>query len=112
MQISDGREKIESETKAFSTVSVSATENSEAFEITQHMFNGNTACGQGVVLLFLFGRERMMLAFLVRCLAVGVEFVYALIAAVGQQFHSRGQSQTAAFEEGKVVHFACTCRHA
>jgi len=54
----------------------------------------------------------MKLAFLVRCVAVGVEFVHALVAGVGQQLEALGQRQAGVLEEGKVVRFACGDRHA
>lgn len=65
-----------------------------------------------MVVLFLFGCERMVFAFLVRGLAVGMEFMHALVAGVGQQFKVRRKSQARAFEQGKVMGFADTCRHA
>lgn len=65
-----------------------------------------------MVVLFLWRCERMMLAFLVRCLAVGVEFVHALIAGVGQQFEMWRQGQAALLEQSKIVSFARADRHA
>lgn len=50
----------------------------------------------------------MEFAFLMRCLAVGVEFIHALIAGIAQEFNRGSQSQTALLEQGKVVSFACT----
>lgn len=41
-----------------------------------------------------------------RGLAVGVEFVHALIAGIGQQFDVRCQRQARTFEEGKIMRFA------
>ena len=54
----------------------------------------------------------MKLAFLVRCVAVGVEFGHALVAGVGQQLDALCQRQAGVFEEGKVVRFAFGDRHA
>ncbi len=65
-----------------------------------------------MILLFLFECERMMLAFLMRCVAVGMEFIHALIAGIAQQFQTRCQIQTAALEKGKVMGFSCPARYA
>ena len=65
-----------------------------------------------MILLFLFEREPMMLAFLVRCLAVGVEFMHTLITAIGQQFQSGRQRQAALLEKSKVVRPSSACDHA
>ena len=54
-------------------------------------------------MLFLFGRERMQLAFFVWCPAVGVEFVHALIAGIAQEFDDGRHSETATFEQSKVM---------
>jgi len=54
-------------------------------------------------LLFLFGRERMQLAFFVWCPAVGMKFVHALIAGVTQEFGGRHHSETALLEQSKVM---------
>ena len=43
MQISDGGEKAESQAKAFSAVSVSAAQDTESFEDSQHVFDTNAA---------------------------------------------------------------------
>ena len=48
----------------------------------------------------------MEFAFLVRHLAVGVDFFHALIAGIAQQFKARRQSQTTGLEKSKVVSFA------
>ncbi len=61
-----------------------------------------------MVLLFLFGRERMKFGFLMRGLTVGVEFIHALIACIAQEFDGGSQGQTAILEQGKIVSFACT----
>ena len=53
-----------------------------------------------------------MFAFLVWGLAVGVEFVHALIAGVGQQFELWRQGQAALLEQSEIVGFARTDRHA
>ena len=63
-----------------------------------------------MVLLFLFEREPMILTFLIRGLAVGVEFVHALIPRIGQKFDAGRQSQTTVFEQGKIMGFARTNR--
>ncbi len=76
------------------------------------MFDTDAPRGQCFIVLFLLGRKRMVFAFLVRGLAVGVPFVHALIAGIAQQFHVRRQSQTAVLEEGEVVRFARTHSHA
>ena len=60
-------------------------------------------------MLFLLGRERVKFAFSVRYLAVGVEFVHAFVAGVGQQFDARRQRQPRVFEQSEVVRF--TARH-
>lgn len=56
-----------------------------------------------MVTLFLFGCKRVMFAFLVRCLTVGMPFVHTQIAGVGQQFHLRSQRHTTLLEQGKVM---------
>ncbi len=43
MEISDGREKIKSQTKSFSAVSVSATQDAKAFEDSQDVFDAHAA---------------------------------------------------------------------
>ena len=65
-----------------------------------------------MVLLFLFGCERVVPAFLVRGLAVGMPFVHALIAGVSQQLDLGSQRYTALLEQGEVVNFAFTCSNA
>jgi len=112
MEISDGSEKVKSQTKAFSSVSVSAAQDAKAFEDSQDVFDADAARSQVMLLLFLLRGERMKLAFLVRCFAVGVEFVHTLIAGIAQQFKARRQSQTAILEKGEVVGFARTHGHA
>ena len=64
-----------------------------------------------MILLFLWGRERMMLAFLMWDLTVMMEFVHALVAGIGQQFNRWSQCQTAVLEQSKVMSFAYTGRH-
>ncbi len=76
------------------------------------MFDTDATRGQCFVFLFLFGRERMVLAFLVRCLAVGVQFVHALIAAISQKFEVRRNGQATAFEQRKIMRFAGAGCHA
>ena len=76
------------------------------------MFDTDATRGQGFVFLFLFGRERMMLAFLMRRVAVGVQFVHALIAGISQKFQVRRNGQTAALEQRKIMGFTGTRSHA
>ena len=52
-----------------------------------------------------------MFAVLVRCLAVGVEFVYTQIAGVGQKFEAGGQREATVFEQSKIMSFAGTGLH-
>ena len=48
----------------------------------------------------------MQLAFLMRCPAVEVEFVHALIAGIAQQFEGGRHSETALLEQSKIMGFA------
>ena len=93
MKVCNGSEEIEAQPKAFPWVSVSAAQDADAFEITQGVFHADAARGKSMVLLSLLGRESLLwstqLALFVGCLAVGVEFVDALIAGVAQQLHVR-----------------------
>ncbi len=41
MQVHDGRQQVESEAKAFSSVSIGAAQDTKAFEGSQHMFDGD-----------------------------------------------------------------------
>ena len=43
MEVCDGGEKVESQSKAFSAVSVSAAENAKAFEYSQDVFDTDAA---------------------------------------------------------------------
>ena len=43
MEISDGGEKVESQAKAFSSVSVSAAQDAKAFEDSQNVFDADAA---------------------------------------------------------------------
>lgn len=43
MEVSDGRDEVESEAEAFSAVPVGAAEDTEAFECSQNMFDADTA---------------------------------------------------------------------
>ena len=63
-------------------------------------------------MLFLFGCERMPLAFFVWCAAVGVEFVHALIAGISQKFQVRRNGQATAFEQRKIMGFTGAGCHA
>ncbi len=87
MEVCNGGEEVESQAKAFSSVSVSAAQDAESFEVTQPMFDADAARRKSVVLLFLQRCERVEFALFVRGLTGGVEFVYALIAGVCQEFH-------------------------
>ena len=53
-----------------------------------------------------------MLAFLMRCVAVGVQFIYALIAGISQKFYVRRNGQATAFEQREIMRFASAGRHA
>ena len=50
----------------------------------------------------------MVLAFLVRCLAIGVQFVHALIAGISQKLEVRRNGQATAFEQRKIMGFTGT----
>ncbi len=50
----------------------------------------------------------MQLAFLVRCLAVGVKFVHTLVAGIAQEFDGGRQSETALLEQSEIMGFAGT----
>ena len=76
------------------------------------MFDTDATRGQGFVFLLLCGRERMVLAFLVRCLAVGVQCIHALIAGISQKFQVRRNGQATAFEQRKIMGFAGAGCHA
>ena len=43
MEVYDGRDEVETQSKAFSAVSVSAAEDAKAFESSQDMFDGDAA---------------------------------------------------------------------
>ena len=108
MEVSDGCEQVQSQAKAFSAISVSAAQNAKALQVTQGVFNAHATRGQGAIVRFLGVAEGVMFTFLVRSLAVGMEFIQALIAAIRQQFEIGGHGQTTALEQGKVVGVACT----
>ena len=112
VEVCDGCDEVKSQAEAFSAVSVSAAQDAKAFEGSQNVFNADPARSQVMILLFLLRGERMKLAFLVRCFAIGVEFVHTLIAGIAQQFKARRQSQTAVLVKGEVVGFARTHGHA
>ena len=112
MEVWNGGEEVESQAKAFSSVSVSAAQDAESFEVTQPMFDADAARRKSVVLLFLLWCERVESALFVRGLTVGVEFVYALIAGVCQKRNLRQKRQATVLEKGEVVGFSGARRHA
>ena len=106
--ITDRRQQIEAQSKgfapiAFAPIAVTPAQDAEDFEACQSVFHDHALARQLAVVFLLFGRERMMLAFLVRRLTVLVPAVQAPVAGISQTAALFTQPQTAAFEQREVV---------
>ena len=105
MSVIESSNEVETQSEAFSFVSVRAAQDSESFKPRQDVFHDQTLLRQETVFSFLLLCERMMLAFLVGSARVGMEFLDSFVAAVGQAGRGGQQLQARIFEQSKVMGF-------
>lgn len=67
-------DKVETQRKSLSSISISFTQNTENFQLTKNMFNQNSLTSQSAVALFLSLSQRMKLRFFERCSAILMNF--------------------------------------
>lgn len=106
--ITQGRQQVEAQAKAFAPVAVRLTQDTKHLETVQCMFDHDALAGQLPVVGLLFSSQRMMLALLVRRLAVLVPAIQAAISRIRQAAAFGAQSQATAFEEREVMRVPST----
>lgn len=67
-------DKVETQRKSLSSISISFTQNTKNFQLTKNMFNQNSLTSQSAVALFLSLSQRMKLRFFERCSAILMNF--------------------------------------
>lgn len=75
-------DKVETQGKSLSSVSVSFAENAKNFQLTKNMLNQNSFASQSTVALFLSSSQRMKLRFFERRSAIVMDFRQTLITSV------------------------------
>ena len=84
-------------------VAVRSAQDSKTFDVTQDVLAEDALLRQVSVVLLLLWGERLVLGFLVRCLAVLVPLLQSLVARIGQHLGGGVEAQTRSFEEREVV---------
>ena len=73
-KVVNSRDQIEAQGKPFSTITISLTQNTKHFQLTEYMFNHNPFPCQTPIALFFSFCQRMIFRFLEGCLAIFMKF--------------------------------------
>ena len=106
MSIVESRYEVEAQAEPFATVAVRTGEDTKSLEPANDVFGHNALACQLPVGLFLFGRQGIILAFLVRRATVAMELVDSFVTTVTSATGLFLQRQLACLEKCKVVHIA------
>ncbi len=109
MKVIKSSHEVESQAESLAAVAVRASQQAEPLEPPDDVLSHNTLPRQVFVFLFLFSRQGMMAALLVRSAtgtAAALMLLQTLIAAVARAAGELLQRQAAALEEREVVHAA------
>lgn len=99
-------QESEAQAEALAPVSVALGENTKDLETSDDVLGHEALLCQLPILSFLLARERMVLALLVRCAAIWVQFGDAQVAAVRQARDLCWHRHSALGEDLKVVRAA------
>jgi hypothetical protein len=72
LNIVNGSNEIEAQSKAFSAISITFTQDAKNLQFTNDMLDINALARNSSIFFFLLRRQRVVLGFLVRCFAVSV----------------------------------------
>ncbi len=101
--ITQRSQQVEAQSKAFAPVAITLAQDAKHLEPRQDTFHDHALARQLLIGHLLFRCERVMLAFLVRRLAVAVPAAQATIAGIGQTAALGAQPQATLLEQRKIM---------